>query len=64
MIALGYDLLNRRSELVAIRTEELQQRADGPLRVFIRRSKADPFSYGRISFTSTRTTQLVGDWLT
>ena len=63
MIALGYDLLTRRSELVAIRTEELEKRVDGTLRVLIRRSKADPFGFGRISFTSARTTQLVEDWL-
>jgi integrase/recombinase XerD len=38
-------------------------RADGTLRVLIRRSKADPFGEGRIAFTSTRTRQLVDDWL-
>ena len=38
MIAPGYDLLTRRSELVAIRTEELERRADGTLRALIRRS--------------------------
>lgn len=63
MIALGYDLLTRRSELVAIRTDELEVRADGTLRVLIRRSKADPFGLGRISFTSRRTAQLVEAWL-
>jgi integrase/recombinase XerD len=63
MISLGYDLLARRSELVAIRTDELVARTDGTLRVLIRRSKADPFGYGRISFTSRRTAQLVQDWL-
>ena len=63
MIALGYDLLTRRSELVAIRSEEVVQRADGTLRVLIRRSKADPFGYGRIAFTSQRTARLVEDWL-
>lgn len=52
IIALGYDLLTRCSELVAIRTSELAERGDGELRVLIRRSKADPFGQGRISFTS------------
>ena len=63
MIALGYDLLTRRSELVALRTEDLEVRVDGTLRVIIRRSKADPFGMGRIAFTSNRTAQLVRDWL-
>lgn len=63
MIALGYDLLARRSELVAIRTDEIDWRSDGTLRVLIRRSKSDPFGMGRIAFTSKRTAQLVGEWL-
>ena len=63
MIALGYDLLARRSELVAIRSGDVVERDDGTLRVLIRRSKADPFGYGRVAFTSRRTALLVGDWL-
>ena len=63
MIALGYDLLTRRSELVAIRSSELAMRKDGTLRVLIRRSKADPFGNGRISFTSSSTAALVDEWL-
>lgn len=63
MIALGYDLLARRSELVAIRTDEIDWRSDGTLRVLIRRSKSDPFGMGRIAFTSKGTAQLVGEWL-
>jgi len=63
MISLGYDLLTRRSELVAIRTDEVEARSDGTLKVLIRRSKADPFGHGRISFTSRRTARLVGEWL-
>ncbi|MEO6248974.1 MAG: tyrosine-type recombinase/integrase [Sphingomicrobium sp.] len=63
MIALGYDLLTRRSELVAIRTSDVEQRGDGTLRVLIRRSKADPFGHGRISFTSRATGALISEWL-
>jgi integrase/recombinase XerD len=63
MLSLGYDLLTRRSELVAIRIDELEIRVDGTLRVLIRRSKADPFGYGRVSFTSRRTAELVKEWL-
>lgn len=63
MLSLGYELLTRRSELVALQTRDLEWRRDGTLRVLIRRSKTDPFGQGRIAFTSTQTASLVGDWL-
>lgn len=63
MIALGYDLLTRRSELVAILTADIEPRDDGTLRVLIRRSKADPFGHGRIAFTSRLTAKLVAELL-
>jgi integrase/recombinase XerD len=63
MLSLGYELLTRRAELVALTSEDLELRSDGTLRVLIRRSKADPFGQGRIAFTSTQTASLVGDWL-
>ncbi len=63
LISLGYDLLTRRSELVALTTSDIEQRPDGTLRVVIRRSKSDPFGMGRIAFSSKRSAQLVGDWL-
>lgn len=63
MLSLGYDLLTRRAELVAIHTDDLEVRPDGTLRVLIRRSKTDPLGLGRIAFTSRRTAMLVQDWL-
>lgn len=63
MLSLGYELLTRRSELVALRTDDLEERGDGTLRVLVRRSKSDPFGLGRIAFTSERTAQLVRHWL-
>ena len=63
MLALGYECLTRRSELVALRSEDLLWREDGTLRVMIRRGKADPFGHGRIAFTSVRTRELVEAWL-
>ncbi|SHK58381.1 Site-specific recombinase XerD [Shimia gijangensis] len=63
MLSLGYELLTRRSELVALTTQDIEVRDDGTLRVLIRRSKADPFGQGRISFTSRETATLVQDWL-
>ncbi len=63
MLSLGYDLLTRRSELVALRTEDVVWRSDGTLRVLIRRSKADPFGNGRTAFTSRRSAKLLEEWL-
>ena len=63
MLSLGYELLARRSELVALRTEDLEERSDGTLRVLIRRSKSDPFGAGRLAFTSRITGDLVRAWL-
>ncbi len=63
MLALGYELLTRRAELVALGTDDVEFRSDGTLRVLIRRSKADPFGEGRLAFTSTKTASLVRDWL-
>ena len=63
MLSLGYELLTRRSELVALTSDDLEDRDDGTLRVIIRRGKADPFGEGRIAFTSRTTASLVKDWL-
>jgi integrase/recombinase XerD len=63
MLSLGYELLTRRSELIAIRTDEIDWRDDGTLRVLIRRSKSDQFGNGRIAFTSQRTAGFVQEWL-
>lgn len=64
MLSLGYDLLTRRSELVALRSDDIEMRQDGTLRVIIRRSKADPFGMGRIAFSSKHSAELVAQWLT
>jgi site-specific recombinase XerD len=63
MLSLGYELLARRSELVALATEDITFLDDGTARVIIRRSKADPYGHGRIAFTSVATTKAVSDWL-
>jgi site-specific recombinase XerD len=63
MLSLGYELLTRRSELVALRTTDIETTKDGTLRVLIRRSKADPFGEGRLAFTSCKTASLVLEWL-
>lgn len=63
MLALGYELLTRRSELVALRDNDIAEREAGTLRILIRRSKADQFGNGRMAFTSQRTAELLQDWI-
>lgn len=63
MLALGYELLTRRSEIIALCDDDIAEQSDGTLRVLIRRSKADQFGKGRIAFTSQRTANLVREWL-
>ena len=63
MLSLGYELLTRRSELVAIHTLDLNRQPNGTLRVLIKKSKADPLGAGRLGFTSRETTRLVDEWL-
>lgn len=62
MLSLGYELMTRRSELVALRDEDITLRGDGTLRVLIRRSKADQEGQGRVAFTSVDTAQRVLAW--
>ena len=63
MLAFGYELLTPRSELIALRNHDITERADGTLRVLIRRSKADPYGEGCFAFTSKQTADLLRVWL-
>ena len=63
LLSLGYDLLARRSEITALRSEDVSWRRDGTLEVILRRSKTDQSGRGRIAFTSSRSAELLSDWL-
>jgi integrase len=63
LLSLGYDLLARRSEITALRSEDVSWRRDGTLEVILRRSKTDQSGLGRIAFTSPRSASLLGAWL-
>lgn len=63
LIALGYDTLCRRSELVGLRAEDLSGTADGAGQILIRRSKNDPYGLGRLGYVSSDTLALVRRWL-
>jgi integrase/recombinase XerD len=63
LLSLGYDFLARRSELVAIRTEDLTFTPDGALKGIIRRSKTDQYGRGRLVFGYERSAKLLKNWL-
>ncbi|MDC1467872.1 tyrosine-type recombinase/integrase [Planktomarina temperata] len=63
LLSLGYDFLARRSELVAIRSEDLKFTPDGALKGMIKKSKTDQYGKGRLVFGSERSAKLVRKWL-
>jgi integrase/recombinase XerD len=63
MIAVGYDTLCRRSELVALRVEDLQKTSRGAISILIRRSKNDQYGEGRVTYLSVETMRILGAWL-
>ena len=62
MLSLGYDFLARRSELVALRTSDLEFTKDGALKGMIRKSKTDQYGRGRLVFGSERSAKLLRAW--
>ena len=62
LLSLGYDFLARRSELVALRTTDLEFTKDGALKGTIRKSKTDQYGLGRLVFGSERSAKLLRAW--
>ena len=62
MFSLGYDFLARRSELVALRTTDLEFTKDGALKGMIRKSKTDQYGLGRLVFGSERSARILRAW--
>lgn len=63
LIALGYDTLCRRSELVHLQVGNLGPAKSGDTKILISRSKNDPFGEGRTGYVSAATHSLLRDWL-
>ena len=63
MIAVGYDTLCRRSELVKLRVEDISDLPNGDGSVLIRRSKTDQAGVGRLAYLSTEAMDCVRNWL-
>ena len=63
LIAVGYDTLCRRSELVSLRIEGLAPLANGAMSVLVRRAKNDPFGDGRYGYLTPATVEVLKAWL-
>lgn len=63
MIAVGYDTLCRRSELVNIAVEDLVRLPNGGGKILVRRAKNDPFGDGRWAFLSAKAVAHLDRWL-
>lgn len=63
LVAVAYDILARRSELVALNVEDLFRTSDGSATVLIRRSKTDPDSAGTHLYLAPDTVVTLDHWL-
>lgn len=63
LVTLAYDLLCRRSELVALRVDDLVSCEDGGATLLVRRTKSDPLGEGRLAYASPDTAACVDAWL-
>jgi site-specific recombinase XerD len=63
LIAVGYDTLCRRSELVNLRVEDLSGLAYDGARILVRRAKNDPFGDGRSAHISAPALAQLDRWL-
>jgi len=63
MIAVGYDSLCRRSELVNLLVEDISPREDGGAKLMVRRAKNDPFGDGRWAHLSPEAVAHLRRWL-
>jgi integrase len=63
LLAVGYDLLARPSELVGLLVEDLEPQGSGGARIPIRRAKNDPLARGRYGYLSPKACARLQAWL-
>ena len=63
MLSVGYDTLCRRSELVALRAEDIEPRPSGGANILVRRAKNDPDGMGRVAAISAASLTRIRVWL-
>jgi integrase len=62
LVAMAYDTMCRREELVLLRVEDVAETADGSGSVLIRRSKTDTTGEGATAYLSPLTLRLLNQW--
>lgn len=63
LLAVAYDTLLRRSELVSLEVSDLAEEPDGSATLLVRTSKTDPEGKGAVLFLARDTVSLVNAWL-
>ena len=63
LLAVAYDTLLRRGELVALQVSDIVEELDGAASVLVRRSKADPEGRGATVYLARDSVALVREWL-
>ena len=63
LLKVGYEILARRSELTALKLNDVTFLADGTAKIIIRRGKADPYGSGRLGHLSGQTVNQLQRWL-
>ncbi len=63
LIAVAYDTLLRRSELVSLRIEDLQRGPDGSATILVRRTKTDQDGEGAVKYLAPDTLRHLDAWL-
>lgn len=63
LLAVAYDTLCRRSEIVAFQVSDLCVEADGSGTILVRRSKTDQEGEGSVRFLAPDTVRLLAEWL-
>jgi integrase len=63
LIAVGYDTLCRRAELVQLQIDDLTVKADGSGTILVRKSKTDQIGAGRLAYLSAETLAHLQLWL-
>lgn len=63
IISVGYDTLCRRSEIIALRWEDITTNETKSGQILVRRSKNDPFGAGRTAYLSHRSLMLILEWI-
>lgn len=62
LIAVGYDTLCRRSELVGLLIEDLKIMYDGTARILVRKAKNDQVGNGRMGYISAKSLKVLLSW--